>query len=182
MRSTRFFAIGAAAAAFALLSGCASISEEECHTTDWRQRGQADGQGGVGQAALQDYLKICGKVGVAVNATAYRDGRNQGLKQYCTPQRGKEEGLSGRSYGNVCPPALEPGFLKTYSAAQQVYQAEQRLNNISYEIQDKERRLKKTDDPYKRRRLRDEIYSLDRESRMARDRVNDADRRLRENY
>lgn len=180
MMPRRLFAFSLMLACAAALTGCASITEEECHEGNWRERGLADGQRGVPGGQLQSYLEICTKAGAAVDVREYRAGHAQGIPQYCTAERGRQEGLGGRSYRNACPASLEPEFLSAYRAGKRVYDAEQRLNRINSEIQDKERRLRKTDDPSKRRYLRSEIQSLDREARRTRDLLYQAERRLRD--
>lgn len=174
-RLTRY----ASVAALILIGGCAAISEEECHTADWYQRGLADGNSGLTASQLDSYMKICNKAGAPVNANAYLQGRNEGLRLYCTADRGREEGLMGRSYRRVCPAHLEPAFLRSYTAANEVYQAEQEIDRIHSQIQSKEDELEQIRDPSKRRHLRNEIRDLDRQSTVARNRLQYAERELR---
>ena len=45
---------------------------------------------------------------------AYLKGREVGIPRYCTRQNGFSEGKSGDYYRNVCPPDLDPAFLRGY--------------------------------------------------------------------
>jgi|SRR5699024_601297 len=150
------------------LSSCAVISEEECFDANWQQRGLNDGNQGYTTARLNEYLKICSRAGANVNSSQYLQGHQQGVQLYCTPERGRQEGLKGRTYRGVCPANLEAGFLHAYQPAYDVYRKEQALNRINSRIQQKERELRKTKDSKKRRRLREDIRSLDREAAYTR--------------
>lgn len=172
---TRYAALGA----LIFIGGCAAISEEECYTEDWYQRGLADGNNGLTASQLDSYMKICNKAGAPVSADAYLQGRNEGLRYYCTSDRGREEGLMGRSYRRVCPAHLEPVFLRSYTPAYEVYQAERELKQIHSEIQSKETELEQIREPSKRRHLRNEIRDLDRQSAAARSRLQYAEHELR---
>lgn len=178
-KTTLGFIRYASVVALILIGGCAAISEKECYTEDWYQRGLADGNNGLTSSQLDSYMKICNKAGAPVSADAYLQGRNEGLKHYCTPDRGREEGLMGRSYKRVCPAHLESAFLRSYKPAHEVYQAEREIDQIHSRIRSKEARLEQTRDPSKRRHLRNEIRDLDRQSSTARNRLQYAERELR---
>lgn len=175
LRLTQYVSI----AALVLLGGCAAISEEECYTEDWYQRGVADGNKGLTSSQLDSYMNICNKAGAPVSADAYLQGRNEGLKHYCTSDRGRQEGLMGRHYRRVCPAHLEPAFLRSYTPAHDVYQAERELDQIDSQIQRKQTELEQIRATSERRRLRDEIRDLDRQSAAARNRLQYAERQLR---
>lgn len=175
LRLTRY----APVVALILIAGCAVITEEECYTADWYQRGVADGNSGLTASQLDSYMDVCNKTGAPVSADAYLRGRNDGLRHYCTPDRGREEGLAGRRYRRVCPAHLESAFLRTYTPAYRVYEAERDLDRINSELQRKESELEKNRDSSKRRRLRDEIRDLDRQAATARHRLQRAERDLR---
>ena len=68
--------------ASAVLSGCAVMSEEECRTTNWYDKGYSDGTQGVGSGMLAEYVDACRKV-VSVNQHEYmqagQTGRGRGV-------------------------------------------------------------------------------------------------------
>jgi len=167
-RHGRLVSAGVALLTLLSLSGCAVISEEECFDANWRQRGLNDGNQGYTTARLNDYLKICNRAGANVNTANYLQGHQHGVQLYCTPERGRQEGLKGRTYRGVCPTSLEASFLHAYQPAYDVYRKEQALDRINSRIQQKERELRKTKDSKKRRRLREDIRALDREAAYTR--------------
>ncbi len=168
-----------AIAATALLGACASMSPEECRTADWYEQGMRDGANGEPRSRLDAHREACGKVGVVPNIEQYRDGRAIGIRKYCTADNGLQQGRKGSTYQNVCPPELESRFLDRYNAGYRVYQAQQRLEQLDRESQNKQRELSKAKDDDARARLRRELKDLDRRLYHARDDVYAAERQLR---
>ena len=161
-----------------ILTGCASMSEKECLSVDWRDQGYRDGLAGQPPSRVEDHREACSKVGVVPNIEQYTSGRSKGIVEYCTPQNAAREGRRGHSYRNACPPELEMRFLDNYRAGRRVYDAEQRVNNLNNQLQDAQRKLDREKDDGARKRLREDLRRLDDQLRRARDEVYDADRRL----
>lgn len=155
------------------------MSPEECRTVDWYEQGHRDGQRGQPRSYAENHREACAKVGVALDMPRYQAGRDLGIKTYCTPEVGLQEGRLGRSYQNVCPPALEPRFLERYRAGYRVHQAEQRVDDLDREQRNKEHALRKAKDDHTRSRLRRDLRDLDQRLRRARNEVYDAERWLR---
>jgi len=166
------------AAAVLGLGGCASMTPEECKTADWYEKGMSDGQHGRARAYLEDHVKACSEVGVRPNRERYMAGRDIGIRQYCTPHNGLQEGRRGASYANSCPPELEPAFLARYRAGYEVYRAQQRLDQINQRVQSKQRELDKAKEDKDRSRLRRDLRDLDGDARRARADLYAAERRL----
>ncbi len=163
----------------ALLSACASMSPAECRSADWKEVGWQDGRQGRPRAYLEEHREACGKVGITPDSALYMEGRAAGIQAYCTPDNGRNEGRRGRSYGKVCPPELEAGFLEGHRAGYRVYQAEQRVNNLSSQQQAKQSRLDRATNDDERRRLRNELRDLDSSLLQARNDLYYAERQLR---
>lgn len=115
------------------LSGCAAISKEECLLGDWYQVGLSDGQQGVKNKAAT-YHKECSKYQAQVDVKRYNDGRNEGLKSFCTYQNGVSHGMSNKTYNNVCPTELSAKFLFGYTPYHNLAQAESELNSSEMKI------------------------------------------------
>jgi len=162
-----------------LLSGCASMSEQECLTVDWHDQGQRDGQSGYSLSRIEEHREACAKVGVAPNLAAYRAGRNVGILRYCTRSNGIEQGRRGSGYRNACPAELEPAFLDGYRAGNRVYEAQRRADQLQNNLNSKQRELERAKTNAERKRLREDLRHLDRRLRDARDDVHHAERRLR---
>lgn len=111
-----------------LVTGCASLSPEQCRHADWRQIGFADGASGSSAARINDHAKACAEVGVLPNLDGYLSGREQGLQNYCRSENGFAVGRSG-SVANIadCPEHMKTSFLDQYRHGQQVYMVEQDL-------------------------------------------------------
>ena len=109
------------------LTGCATISQEACLQGDWTGIGFKDGQAGRPQSRLDDHAKACAKTGVSPDPAPYFAARAQGLRLYCTPDRGFHEGRQGHSYAGVCPEPAAGDFLVAYADGRLLHDAETRL-------------------------------------------------------
>ena len=126
-----------ALAAMMLLTGCASLSKEECLTGDWFAIGQQDGKSGrVGDLQYDRHIVACERVDVIPDRNAWAQGHAAGLQQYCTPLSGLKEGEAGRNYRDVCPASSEAGFLRGYDLGLAAYRQRQRISEIEREIRD----------------------------------------------
>ncbi len=113
------------------LSGCASMSKDECRVVDWRTVGYEDGAAGRGSDTIGRYRKACASVGVAPDLDAYRAGRADGLREYCQPQNGFRAGSNGAYYGGFCPSDLAAAFTQAYESGLELHARRQRLDEAS---------------------------------------------------
>jgi len=134
-----------AAAASLSLSGCASMSAEECAFSDWRAIGYEDGSRGSTGAQFGDKRKACAKHGVTADFDAYQEGRQAGLVEYCQPGRGFQVGSSGGNYQGVCGAALEPGFLETYRLGRELHRLRSAVNASFAAIANNEAEIERID-------------------------------------
>jgi hypothetical protein len=134
-----------AAVAVVSLAGCATISQEACLQGDWFRVGLKDGEAGRAQSRLDDHAKACAKAGVVPDSALYFQARDQGLKFYCTPDRGFSEGRNGNSYAGVCPQEPERDFLIGYADGQVVHAAVSRLSEAESDRDSADRRAEKRD-------------------------------------
>ena len=128
-----------------IVSGCASMSSEECVASDWRSVGYEDGSRGYTSDRIGNYRKACAKHGVTPDLDAYQAGRVEGLKEFCQPQRGFNVGASGGRYNGVCPSHLEPDFLDAYRTGARLHTLRSNVNSATYQINAKERELDNLD-------------------------------------
>lgn len=127
-------------------SGCATMSGDECMTSDWSAIGYEDGSRGYTMDRLAKHRKACAKHGVTPDFSAYQNGRDQGLVEYCQPNRGFGVGSNGGSYSGVCDVNLEGDFLDAYNAGYQLYTLRSDVNRATSAIQSKEHELKRIED------------------------------------
>jgi len=95
-------------------SGCASISKKDCLAGDWGGLGFEDGAKGQSATYFGEHVDACAKVDVVPERSTYDRGYQQGLLQYCTPEKGYEEGARDGNYLGVCPAETQTVFLKQY--------------------------------------------------------------------
>ncbi len=154
--------LSAAMAGVVGLSGCASMNKDECMSANWRDIGLEDGMKGETRMRLGDHRKACAEYRVTPDSKSYYEGYDQGLRGYCTPEKGRSLGEQGMYYHQVCPPDLEPAFLVQFNYGKDLYKSQQDVDNTKREINKKEDSLKKENDANVRKALREEIAALDR--------------------
>lgn len=128
------------------LSGCATMSADECTTSDWHAIGFEDGARGYTAEQLGNRRKACAKHGVTPDFEAYQAGRAQGLRQYCQPSRGFSLGSSGARYNGVCPADLEAPFVDAYNQGHHLHTLRSKVNGATNQINYKKRELEKVND------------------------------------
>ena len=170
-----------------LLVSCATMSPEECKVADWREVGQRDGVNGQALTHLQSRVEDCAKVGVSVNAQAYRAGRDLGLRSYCRLENAIPLGLNGGYYAGVCPPAIDGLFQQRFQMARSVHDLRNEVSSLDDRIESLERRLRATNHEEEKRlkeaRTDDERKkvrkAIDDDRRDIRNDLSETDRRLR---
>ena len=148
------------------LSGCATMSADECTMSDWHTIGFEDGAQGHTADRLGSHRKACAKHGVAPDFEEYQAGRKQGLRQFCQPSRGFSLGANGGKYYGVCPADLEIEFIDAYNSGHQLYSLRSAINSATHQINAKESELKRTED-----RIRDAEAALIARETTVEDRI-----------
>jgi len=120
--------------AIVFMSGCASLSKEECQTADWRTIGYEDGIRGQSQARISAHRKACAEHGVALELETYRSGWDEGVAHFCQPANGYQQGHSGRKYTGVCPESLEADYMQAYRDGRALYKLESDINRLSNKL------------------------------------------------
>ncbi len=138
--------ITVAAVALLVMSGCATMSGDECMTTDWSAIGYEDGARGYTTERFSKHRKACAKHGVTADFQAYQAGRDQGLVEYCQPGRGFDVGVNGGRYYGVCNVELERDFLEAYNAGYHLYTLRANVSRATAGINSKERELERVED------------------------------------
>jgi len=146
------------------LSACSTLSEKECHSSDWHQLGVQDGRSGLPERRLDEYAQSCKEYGIRPDANQYLAGREVGLKQYCVPSNAFRTGMNGEAYQGVCPASIDMAFHINNTAALSVYKARQRIKDLDSRLDHLEHELSEKDKSEKDKlRLRKEIRDLDRD-------------------
>jgi hypothetical protein len=129
----------------AALSGCSSMSANECMATDWRMVGYEDGVVGYSGNRIGKYRKACGEHGIAPDLTQYQAGRDQGLREFCKPVNGFRTGARGSGYNGVCPAELDPAFMAAYESGRQLYTLRSRVGSTAGEIDSMRHEIERID-------------------------------------
>ena len=162
-----------------ILTGCATLSKEECLRGDWRGLGLKDGVNGEAAIQIEKHRKACAEHGIRPDERLYMDGHAEGLREYCQIENAFRSGLNGRRYQGVCPPAISLLFGRYNEAAYAVHQTREEIKQLHNEISYRQNRLesKKTTDK-ERRYLYEEIRDRDRKLDELRDKLRDQERDL----
>jgi hypothetical protein len=140
----------AALAGLALMSlalgGCATLNEGECRTVEWKTIGYEDGTKGYSGDRIAQHRKACAKYGISPDLSAYQNGRDTGLREYCRPANGFRTGAAGRSYGGICPPDLEDAFASAYESGRQLYELRERVSDTAGRVEAKRNELDSAED------------------------------------
>ena len=166
------------------VAACSQLSQEECLYMNWHAHGVMDGVKGAPSPKAYEYQQRCDRFGVQVDVTAYEEGRQEGVQQYCTLDNGFVVGMRGDKYQNACPHDIERAFLGGYQPGRSLYlavvgvnEAKARVNAASTTISRAESQIDRisrqldgpdlTDD--QRRELRHRIRELERDVDDARE-------------
>jgi len=125
-----------------LLSACASMDKNECLSADWYAIGVEDGARGRPLARLGEHRRACAEFGVAPQGERYLAGRNEGLKSFCTYDRGYASGRAGHGYPIVCPGPLAAAFGAGYRDGRERYELTRRLDSVQQQIRKSKAALK----------------------------------------
>jgi len=101
--------------------GCATLDKSECREADWNIIGLEDGAKGRLLSYIGNHRKACAEYGIKPDLAQYELGHANGLKQFCTADNGFSQGRAGRTYNNVCPPALRGQFLAGYRTGHELH-------------------------------------------------------------
>lgn len=169
--------IPALLAAALLLGGCASLDKAQCVNANWYAIGMEDGAQGRPLQRLGDHRRACAEHSVQPDAERYAAGRNEGLKSYCTYDRGYRTGRAGSAYNGVCPEPAAREFLAGYQHGRELYGLQKRLDEVNADIKKTKASLAEPGlSPRARGQLAERLESLTRESAYLEQQVASASR------
>ena len=154
---------GVCALTLLVVASCATLSREECQTADWRQIGIIDGSKGREYHYIANHNKSCSEYGIKPDFEKYNQGRAEGLKLFCTREKGYKEGENNGSNGSACPSDLKDRFQEGYQVGIQVFAFKEKIRKIDYDLDKYRDQKKETTDPEKLDLLNTLINKLDRE-------------------
>ena len=128
------------------LAGCATMSGDECATSDWTAVGYEDGSRGYTSERFGKHREACAKHGITADFPAYQQGRREGLVEFCQPGRGFNLGANGGQYNGVCSVELEADFLDAYRVGRQLYTLRSNVSSANSQIYNKKQELEEIED------------------------------------
>lgn len=124
------------------LASCATLSEDACRGGDWFSIGVADGERGRTPAYLAEHAEACAKFGIAPVRSTWEQGRQQGLKSYCTVETHYQEGRRGRRLSLVCPAQDQERLAIAHAAGRSYWKIEQEIEELEDELDEIEDDIK----------------------------------------
>ncbi|MDO5652387.1 MAG: DUF2799 domain-containing protein [Moraxella sp.] len=119
-----------------LLSGCAStggfssankFSQSDCQAPNWYAIGVADGKAGKYPHQIARYQKTCQGIDTP-NREQWEQGRQDGLKSYCTKGNAYELGVRGLALNNVCADDVALELQQSHDLGYRQYYMRERLS------------------------------------------------------
>lgn len=138
--------LGIASGALGLLAACASLTQAECRAGNWYEIGLEDGANGRLPSYIEAHAKSCADLGIRPDPKPWEQGRQAGLKQYCTPQTAYSVGRSGRSLSPVCPDANVAALQRANARGREYDRLTARIVDLEDEIRDITSELRSLDD------------------------------------
>jgi hypothetical protein len=128
---TRLFA----ALTLLALSGCASLSRNECLSANWEDVGIRDGANGRPEEYLIQHSKACAKAAVVPDRGAWTKGREQGLERFCVPHRAYQIGEYGAGFDSaICRNFDQDRLIAAYQHGREVNRLAGELSSIDSEM------------------------------------------------
>ena len=129
------------AALLAFLGACASLTQEQCLSADWRAIGYNDGVRGRLESYITRHFDACSKVGITPDVPAWQAGRTQGLPLYCTPSNAYNVGRAGNELSPVCPASQQNSLFYSWDWGQEYYLITGQISTLESEERDIRRQI-----------------------------------------
>jgi hypothetical protein len=154
-----------ALAAGLLVTGCATMSPEQCMVADWYRLGEQDAMAGRSPDHLANRAGACQEAGYEADAEAWYAGFEEALPRFCTLDNGFQFGVSGSRYQNTCPAYLSEGFQSGYQVGAEIYALEQSVAAAQRRVDQADQRIERElnreqPDPDRIEDLQDELDDL----------------------
>ena len=120
---------------FALgMAACTQLSKSACEQGDWQGIGQRDGALGRDAAWVDRHQESCAKHGITVDTALWEQGRQQGLRLFCTPESQYDLGRSGRRFNEICAAENLPEHRAAYDKGRKYYELTRQIEELEAEI------------------------------------------------
>jgi hypothetical protein len=111
-----------------VMSGCATMNEQECLTADWESVGYADGRVAREAARLGKHRAACIEHGITADRDAYARGYDKGIRTFCSEDMAFAFGTGGKPVPALCPAELMPALKIANEMGMEKYQQKKTLD------------------------------------------------------
>lgn len=111
-----------------LLNGCNTLNKDECRNANWKLIGFEDGSRGHGPERIGEHRRACAQHNITPDLHAYQNGHAEGMRQFCQPRNGYQQGQNGYRYSGGCPRDLEPAFVHAFKSGAEIYAVKSKIN------------------------------------------------------
>ena len=99
-----------------LANGCAhSLSKDECSEKKLFDIGEKMAYKGMKSSIFKNLWKSCKEHGIDIKALTFQKGWFEGMKRFCTSQRGFHWGIVGRDNPRICTEEFKKDFERGYT-------------------------------------------------------------------
>lgn len=141
------------------------MDKSECVNANWYAIGLEDGAQGRSVERLGAHRRACAEHNVSPDAERYLAGQHEGLKSFCTYDRGYSLGRAGKSYSGACPSELREEFLAGYGRGRELHELNRRLEQVNVDIRKTKAGLSEPGvSPRTRAQLAERLEGLSREA------------------
>ena len=91
-----------------------SLSKKECLEGNWFKAGKKDAYFGFKKNRISHHKDTCLKYNIKPDPIQYGKGHMEGLKLFCTKQRGYHWGITNKENPKTCPAEIESSFMKGF--------------------------------------------------------------------
>jgi len=125
---------------------------------------------------FQKHVEACAKIGITPQKAPWQEGREQGLRVYCTPQNAYKIGRFGKAPTPVCTPQEAADMALASATGLEYYRLEKEIDDLKRDLDKIDADLyelaKSENDPssagllsLRRFRIESKIWALEREQR-----------------
>ncbi len=150
------------------LPSCATLTQEQCTAGAWERIGAADGAAGRALSYVDNHREACAPLGITPDVQRWAQGRQQGLRQYCTPDTAYALGRRGDGINPVCTTAERRAMVRGHQAGLRYFTLTRQIASLDHrrhDLIDKLHRISASDETDKRKRqiraLRQRIWTLE---------------------
>lgn len=128
-----------------VLSGCKTMSQEECQSASWEVIGYEDGVVGKPSSYLEQHQNTCNKFKIKPDLQAYLQGHAKGLNRYCTYESGMHVARQGNQYNSVCSANVFREFKRGFEQGKHISSLADRIQQTRIKVGAQSERLVEID-------------------------------------